>query len=178
MAGKPEGYEEVADRVHRFYREYPQGSIRTSRREFVQVGGKDFILMEALVYRNAEDRLPGTGTSMEPIPGLTPFTRGSEVENCETSVWGRALASIGMGGKKIATTSELAGTQVVAPTVEMSEAATEFVKWFKRQKITPEALKLTLGAMGVAVGNKRFNTVVKGMTDDQIVALKGRLASD
>ena len=105
---KPEGYQEVAERIHSFYQRHPQGSIRTEAVEFVQVGGKDFVLVKAAVYRTPDDPVPGTGTAMEPIPGSTPFTRGSEVENGETSAWGRALASLGLGGRKIATADEVA----------------------------------------------------------------------
>ena len=108
MAGKPEGYQEVAERVHAFYATYPMGSIRTESVEFVQVAGKDYVLVKAAVYRGPDDSHPGTGTAMDPIPGTTPFTKGSEVENAETSSWGRALASIGLGGRKIATADEVA----------------------------------------------------------------------
>jgi hypothetical protein len=30
-----------------------------------------------------------------PIPGKTPYTKDSEVENAETSAWGRAIAALG-----------------------------------------------------------------------------------
>jgi hypothetical protein len=42
------------------------------------------------------------------VPGLTPYTRGSEVQNLETSCWGRALAAIGIGIEKgVATADEV-----------------------------------------------------------------------
>lgn len=34
------------------------------------------------------------------IPGATNFTRGSEIENCETSAWGRAIAALGFEVKR------------------------------------------------------------------------------
>lgn len=173
MAGKPEGYEEVADRIHRFYKTYPEGSIQTTGYEQVQVGEQIFIVCTALVYRHPEDALPGTGTAWEPFPGRTPWTHLSELMNAETSAWGRALASIGMGGKKIATADEV--KQPVKESEEMSPAAQEFVAWFKKQKINPDDLKLAMTAMGIAVGNKRFNTVVKTMTDEQVASLKEKL---
>lgn len=167
-----ETYEDVATRIQRFYKKYPEGSIRTVRREFVQVGGKDLIVMEALVYRHAEDRHPGTGTAMElvPLPGRFPW---SSAEVCETSCWGRALASIGLGGQKIATKDEVE-SKVAA---DESQTASEFIAWAKRQKLTRDDLKLALTAMGISVGNKLPSTVLKGMTDDQIVSLKERLSN-
>jgi hypothetical protein len=168
-----ETYEDVATRIQRFYKKYPEGSIRTVRREFVQVAGKDLIVMEALVYRHPEDRHPGTGTAMElvPLPGRFPW---SSAEVCETSCWGRALASIGLGGQKIATKDE-----VESKTVEAADSpmAVEFIAWAKRQKLTRDDLKLALTAMGISVGNKLPSTVLKGMTDDQIVSLKERLSN-
>jgi hypothetical protein len=114
------GYQEVAERVHAFYAKHPDGSIRTEHVEFVNVAGKDFVLIKAAAYRSPDDQLPGMGTAMDPMPGLTNFTRNSEVENCETSAWGRALASIGFGGKQIASADEIAsktgGTKIAAPT--------------------------------------------------------------
>jgi hypothetical protein len=54
------------------------------------------ILMKGLAYRSPDDLFPGTGFSYMVMPGGTPFTRGSEVENCETSAWGRAIAALGI----------------------------------------------------------------------------------
>ncbi len=39
--------------------------------------------------------MPGQGTAWEPVPGPTPFTRDSELQNAETSAWGRAIAALG-----------------------------------------------------------------------------------
>jgi hypothetical protein len=47
------------------------------------------------------------GTAWELIPGRTPYTKTSEVQNGETSAWGRALAAIGFVSKKIATAHEV-----------------------------------------------------------------------
>jgi hypothetical protein len=104
---KLNGYTEVADRIPAFYAMYPEGSIRTERVELVQVGGKDFVKVSAAVYRGPDDQLPCVGTAMDPIPGTSNFTRNSEVENCETSAWGRALAALGFGGKSIASVEEI-----------------------------------------------------------------------
>jgi hypothetical protein len=171
-----ENYEDVATRIQRFYKKYPEGSVRTVFREFVQVAGKDVVIIEARVYRHPEDRHPGTGTAMELVPlpnGRFPW---SSIEVCETSAWGRALASIGLGGQKIATRDEVEAK--VAPAVVESQVASEFIGWAKRQKLQRDDLKLALTAMGVSVGNKLPSTVLKTMTDEQIVSLKERLSND
>jgi hypothetical protein len=169
-----ENYEDVATRIQRFYKKYPEGSIRTARREFIQVGGKDVVVMDAVVYRSPDDRYPGTGTAMElvPLQGRFPW---SSIEVCETSAWGRALASIGLGGQRIATKDEVEAK--VVPTADASEVASEFIAWAKRQKLQRDDLKLALTAMGVSVGNKLPSTVIKTMTDDQLVSLKERLSN-
>jgi hypothetical protein len=41
------------------------------------------------------------------IPGATPYTRGSEIENCETSAVGRALVMAGLPSKRIASDDEI-----------------------------------------------------------------------
>lgn len=131
------GYTEVADRIPAFYNQYPHGSIRTESVELVQVAGKDFVKVTAAVYRDPEDQLPCIGTAMDPIPGTTNFTRNSEVENCETSAWGRALAALGFGGKSIASVEEInVKKQLPAPTTAADVAALA-----KRKKMPVEVLK-------------------------------------
>jgi hypothetical protein len=159
MAGKPEGYQEVADRIHVFYERFPEGSIRTESVDYLQVGGKDAVLIRAAVYRHPDDKLPGTGTAMELIPGKTPFLAGSETENCETSAWGRALASIGLGGKKIATADEVAvKTAQPATRVTITEAqGKELAKLAADKGIsTPELRKLVANEMQVPVEKARL----------------------
>jgi hypothetical protein len=70
-------------------------------------------VMQAFAYRTADDKRPGTGWSSLQIPGATPFTKGSEIENCETSAWGRAIAALGFEVKRgIASRQEVANSPV------------------------------------------------------------------
>ena len=137
---KPEGYQEVAERIHAFYEKHPTGSIRTEHVEFVQIAGNDYVLVRAAVYRSPDDVHPGTGTAMEPIPGKTPFTKGSEVENGETSAWGRALASLGLGGRKIATADEVQAkrAQPVRDAVQVKDRVAEFRALCVSRKLSSE----------------------------------------
>ena len=70
--------------------------------------------MRGIAYRTPDDARPGIGTSSLTIPGKTPYTRDSEIENCETSAWGRALAALGFEVKRsVATADEVAAKRVV-----------------------------------------------------------------
>jgi hypothetical protein len=57
------------------------------------------------------------------IPGSTPYTRGSELENTETSAAGRALVMAGLPSKKIASGDEIRAKGGAAPKVDPIVAA-------------------------------------------------------
>ena len=59
--------------------------------------GKVRVWGKALAYRTPDDPLPTVGHSYLEVPGATPYTRGSEIENVETSAWGRAIGALGIG---------------------------------------------------------------------------------
>ena len=86
-------YKQVSDRIDRHRdaeRTYPDGSF-DSQISFHQIGGSDYVMCKASFYRTPDDLRPGVGHSWLKIPGSTSFTKGSEVENAETSARGRAL---------------------------------------------------------------------------------------
>jgi hypothetical protein len=89
-------YNEVVDRVRAFNEKFPDGSIQT---EITHLSEK-LVVVKAYAFRTPEDPKPSSGHSMLTIPGTTNFTRGSEVENAETSAVGRALSWIGFTAKK------------------------------------------------------------------------------
>ena len=86
-------YIDVATRIVEFRNQYPQGSLQKVSMEFVNVGGRDWVVYTAAAYRSPDDIIPGIGTAWEPIPGLTPYTKNSEVMVAETSAWGRAMVA-------------------------------------------------------------------------------------
>jgi hypothetical protein len=94
--GRLKDYVQVNERVIAFYQQYPDGVLQS---EIVELSEKR-VVIKAYAYRNPGDLLPGVGHSMMMIPGSTSFTRGSEVENTETSAWGRALAALGFEVKR------------------------------------------------------------------------------
>lgn len=105
-------YVTVAERMRAFYKAFPEGSLQLDPVQITTVEGKTWAIGRAYAYRDRQDDRPGIGTAWEIIPGLTPYTRGSELQNLETSCWGRALAAIGIGIEKgVATADEVRGSQ-------------------------------------------------------------------
>lgn len=96
--GKPEGYIDVAQRIVEFRDKYPDGCLRPANLErpydIVTAGDKTFIVVVAAAYRTPDDPTPGVGMAWEPFPGPTNFTLNSELQNAETSAWGRALVAV------------------------------------------------------------------------------------
>jgi hypothetical protein len=102
-----EDYIEVSERIQQFIEKYPQGSLQ-SEWEYVQRDGEQWLVVKSWAYRTADDQRPGIGHAWEPIPGRTPYTKGSELQNGETSSWGRSLAAIGIAVHKgIASANEV-----------------------------------------------------------------------
>jgi hypothetical protein len=101
-----DSYVDVATRVAEFRAAHPSGSLQPTNPaepwRMVQVQGfeKDgdtaqqtFIVYTAAAYRTPDDQRPGIGCAWEIFPGRTPYTRGSELMNAETSAWGRAIVA-------------------------------------------------------------------------------------
>jgi hypothetical protein len=119
-------YVDVKTRIELFYEKYPDGSIQF---EFMGLMGvnSEHIWGIARAYRNPEDPRPFTGTCSELAQGKTPFTRGSELANLETSAIGRAIGSAGIGlGQSMASRQEVSAAQArqtdIAPDYEPVKA--------------------------------------------------------
>jgi len=90
-------YVEVKDRIRILYELFPQARIETDYHLTAEPDDKPKVIVRALVYRKPEDEKPaGHGTSWLYLPGSTPYTRGSEIENAETSAVGRAIGMLGI----------------------------------------------------------------------------------
>lgn len=89
-------YVDVAERIEQFYAKYPDGSLVDEVFEL----RPDLVVMRAYAYRTPDDPHPSVAHSMLAIPGTTPYTRGSEIENAGTSAIGRAIAYLGFAVKK------------------------------------------------------------------------------
>jgi hypothetical protein len=106
-----DSYNTVPERIAEFREKYPNGRLRPADPSvpyrIENVDTKTFIVFVAAAYRDAEDTLPGIGTAWELFPGPTNFTRDSELQNAETSAWGRAIvAALAADAKKGIATQE------------------------------------------------------------------------
>lgn len=79
-----EDYIPVNERIRAFHARYPAGSLDADIVSF----DADRVVMKARAYRWPGDANPGVGHASE-------ITEKFALENCETSAWGRALASLG-----------------------------------------------------------------------------------
>jgi len=79
--------------------------------QIVTIKDLSYVVYSAALYRDSEDLLPAIGTAWEEIPGRTPYTKGSELMNAETSAWGRACIAAGIPSKKIASFEEVRNRQ-------------------------------------------------------------------
>ena len=103
-----DGYVDVPTRIKLFMARHPEGSLQMDAPQFVEVEGKQWVIGRAYAYRTPDDARPGIGTAWEIVPGTTNFTRGSELQNLETSAWGRAIGALGIGiDASIATLDEI-----------------------------------------------------------------------
>ena len=112
QGGFADDYIPVNERISKFIEQYPSGSLRplwpNEPYRVLGEGETKWLVYGACAYRFPDDPAPGVGLAWEPVPGRTPYTRGSELMVCETSAWGRALAAIGIAtNKSIATAEEV-----------------------------------------------------------------------
>jgi len=129
-------YVDVAERIRAWYDAYPNARIETRIIEH----NEKRVVVEARAYRGLkfdgaadelgfmDDRPAGVGHSAMQIPGATPYTRGSEIENCETSAVGRALVMAGLPSKRIASDDEIrskAAPTKAAPVQEREKPKTD-----------------------------------------------------
>ena len=118
-----DGYIDVPSRIKLFMARHPEGSLQMDAPEFVEVEGKKWVIGRAYAYRTPDDQRPGIGTAWEIVPGTTPFTRGSEIQNLETSAWGRAIGALGIGiDASIATLDEIQHAKERSKVMRTTEA--------------------------------------------------------
>lgn len=111
-----DGYVDVDTRLTAFLRAHPEGALRPfdpARPYRVEhIEGTDergrsmsttFLVYTAAAYRSPDDQLPGIGVAWTPFPGRTEYTLDTELQNVETSAWGRAIRAV-MATERPATT--------------------------------------------------------------------------
>lgn len=97
-------YIDVAARIVEMRAKYPDFSLQPANPdrpfEVLEIGGQTHIVVVAAAYRTPDDPRPGIGMAYEQFPGRTPYTKGSELQNAETSAWGRAIVAVGAADTK------------------------------------------------------------------------------
>lgn len=116
-------YNDVASRIVEFREKYPDGRLRQHSLQFLTFAGKDWVVYTAEALRSPDDPNPGQGTAWEPVPGRTPYTRDSELQNAETAAWGRAiLATLAADAKKGVASAEEVRNRTVDRDAEQAPA--------------------------------------------------------
>jgi len=87
-------YIPVATRIAEFRKKHPEGSLQQKSVEFIEFGGKSWVIYIAEAYRHPDDSRPGVGSAWQQVPGQTEKTLDSELQNAETAAWGRALVAV------------------------------------------------------------------------------------
>ena len=115
MSFNMDDYVDVAERIKRVKEMYPEAVFRpanpTEPFKIIEVAGMTYIAYTAALYRDPFDSCPAIACAWEEIPGRTPYTKGSELMNAETSAWGRCAIAIGISSKKIASAQEIKARQ-------------------------------------------------------------------
>lgn len=171
-----EDYIDVAERIRAWYEAWPNGRIETR----IISHSDSRVVVEARAYRGSrsdsgpddelgfvDDRPAGTGHSAMQIPGTTPFTRGSELENCETSAVGRALVMAGLPSKKVASGDEIRAKSsptssddaVVKAAVEAFDPSPEVIEW--RDAINGATSANDLAAVAEQIGSSKLDAAAK-----------------
>ena len=105
-------YVDVPTRLAEALKRWPDLRIQETKPVIVTVDNQQYVEISCTVWRDCTDLMPTVAYCWEPIPGKSPFTRGSEMMNASTSCLGRALGFLGMGiGKSIASRNEVQARQ-------------------------------------------------------------------
>jgi hypothetical protein len=106
-------YNDVSSRLRDLREKYPTATLQQVDLKFIDFAGKSWVVYTAACYRTPDDERPGIGTAWEPVPGKTPYTKDSELQNSETAAWGRAiLAALAADAKKgVASAEEVRNRQ-------------------------------------------------------------------
>ena len=105
-------YVDVPTRLAEALKRWPDLRIQETKPVIVTVDSQQYVEISCTVWRALDDLVPTVAFCWEPIPGRTPYTKGSEMMNASTSCLGRALGFLGMGiGKSIASRNEVQARQ-------------------------------------------------------------------
>jgi len=96
-------YEPVADRITKFWAQYPDGRIITE----IKLINETEVVVQASIFTNRDDARPAAVDWAHETRGSSNINRASFLENCSTSAIGRGLATLGFSTKKRASREEM-----------------------------------------------------------------------
>ena len=121
---------------------------------------------------HARRSAPGTGHSSLDIPGSTPYTRGSEIENAETSAWGRAIAALGFEVKRGVASAEEVRNKT--PKAQPSKRD-ELLRIAQEHRLSHTDLERMADEAGVQPGQKateaQYAAIIQRITEQEQPAL-------
>jgi hypothetical protein len=91
-----DNYEPVADRITKFWKQYPNGRIHTE----IKLINETEVIVMASVYTDRDDVRPASIDYAHETRGSSNINRASFLENCSTSAIGRGLATLGFSTSK------------------------------------------------------------------------------
>lgn len=173
-----EDYIEVSERIQKFYEKHPDGSLQGGWGWLTDE--RNVLVYRAEAYRDRDDTRPGVGYASEPYPGLTSFTRNSEIMNAETSAWGRALAALGIAvNRGIASAQEVRAAQRGTDVVTVKQTPPDD-PWYappKQSGPLPEVGHKIVGASKIeAASDKQLKMIMAKMSGLGISEPSQRLA--
>lgn len=165
-------YVQVNERIIAFYAKFPDGSLQS---EVVTLTDK-LVVIKGYAYRSPSDPRPGIGHSSMMIPGTTPYTEDSEVENAETSAWGRALAALGFEVKRsVASRQEIENKTHARVSQDGDDGGVKATRIALIRK-AKDKLGDNMGMKWLATATKELGTTSEKLTIDQMLALSERIS--
>lgn len=178
MSNFMDNYVDVAERIRTLREKHPEATLQPADparpfwiEDVPNIGPR--LVYVAACYRTPDDPRPGIGMAWEPIPGITPFTRGSELMVAETSAWGRAIvAALAADTQKVASADEVAARTLPkrATEAEVQARRTERPVVATSSTMPSKAAVKQGGPASEAQRNYAKALVKQTATSDQIIA--------
>ncbi|WP_159942565.1 hypothetical protein [Nocardiopsis sp. FR6] len=164
-----DGYVDVDTRLKQFLTQHPEGGVRpldparpyrVERIEGTDAQGRavvtTFLVYTAAAYRSPGDPLPGIGTAWTPFPGRTDYTLDAELQNVETSAWGRAI-------RAVMPTERLTSPRSPAESEPLTPRQVKALRTRADKSATPELLKVLLAEVDEFLAHGRLP---QGLADE------------
>jgi hypothetical protein len=203
MGSRPslDDYVDVAERIQDFKDAHPKGVLRRVGYEVLTIDGRAFIVYTARAYPDpiGEPDNYADGTSWEPFPGRTPYTKDSELMNAETAAWGRAIVALGLvANRSLASRQEVRNRQAdleadaaeapkakapakskaqkpAPPSGASAEVLGRIRELVKAAEWTPDKLAWTLVELGVDADASTLKEAMAGISLDVAIQLAEKL---